>query len=179
VGLIEIKGQYQIRTNHPKIVLSIGIILVVSGAVLSVTGEPITTESPTPSPTPSPTQKITFTHPSDSEKVQMKDSIIGTAKNIPNGQQLWIAIYPHTALKYYPQKPVNIQNDGTWSLQVQFGEKDNAKEQFDIIAFLANESAQKELNEYINTSIKTKSWLGKDFLPDGVNIITQITVVRE
>jgi len=175
-----------------KYLIIFGFILLVAGCVLAIyypestTNQPISALTPVTAPTPTPTPislpenttKITFIHPLDSAKVQMKDNIRGTAENIPPGQQLWIGIYPHTALKYYPQKPFEIQNDGTWSFQVEFGEKDNVNEKFDIIAFLANESAQKELNDYINTSITTNTW-GKDFLPDGINIITQITVSRE
>jgi hypothetical protein len=124
------------------------------------------------------TADVKITYPSDSAIVNITETIIGTAKNIPEGQQLWIAIYPHTASKYYPQNPVSIESNGNWDLPVQFGGALNAGEKFDIIALLADDNAQKKLINYIETSEKAKLFKGVRILPDGSKIITKLTVIR-
>jgi hypothetical protein len=124
----------------------------------------------------SKTAEIRITYP-NSDPVQMKDTIIGTAKNIPDGQQLWIAIYPQGD-KFYPQNPIDVQNDGSWSLPVQFGEAQNVGAKFDIYAVLADKNAQKTLNNYTDESRNANSWKGMSELPDGTKTITKLTVAR-
>jgi hypothetical protein len=82
------------------------------------------------------------------------------------------------AYKYYPQNPVNVQSDGSWTLPVQFGGEENAGEKFDIYALLVDDNAQKELDKYIEESEKVKLWNGIRTLPDGTKIITKLTVTR-
>jgi len=107
----------------------------------------------------------------------MEDTINGTAKNIPNGQQLWIVIHIHGE-EFYPQKPVAVQNDGSWSLPVQFGGARDVGTKFDIYAVLADKNAQKVLNNYIDESTNANSWKGMSALPNGITTITQLTVTR-
>lgn len=123
-----------------------------------------------------PPPEIQITYPLNTAKI--KENATGNAKNIPEGQQLWIAIYPHTASKYYPQNPVSIKSDGSWDLPVQFGGAENAGEEFDIVAFLADDNAQKELIKYIKESEEAKFFDGIRILPDKNKIITKLTVIR-
>jgi hypothetical protein len=142
---------------------------------------PIATPTPIAAPTPiaTPTRaEISITYPSNSATVQMNEIITGTAKNIPDDQQLWIVIYPQSTYKYYPQNPVNIQGDGSWTLPVQFGRESNVGTKFDIVALLADKNAQKELNYYMDTSAKNGSYSGMGMLPDGTIEITNIRVTR-
>jgi len=132
----------------------------------------------TEEPTPKPTSDIRITHPSDSAMVNMTEIMIGNATNIPEDQKLWITIYPQTAHKYYPQNPVNIQNDGSWRLSIQFGGENNVGEKFDIVAVLADKNAQKVLNDYMEASAKAKFWKGMEELPDGTTEIIKFTVTR-
>lgn len=134
---------------------------------------------PEPKSTPAPLPaEITITYPSDLPKVNITETIHGTAKNIPEGQQLWIAIYPQTAFKYYPQNPVNIQSDGSWNVPAQFGGEKNVGEKFNIVAVLADKNAQKDLNTYMDFSENASSWSGMRELPDGTTKITNLTVIR-
>ena len=63
-------------------------------------------------------------------------------------------------------------------LHVQFGEAQNVGTKFDIYAVLADNNAQKELNNYMEISEKNKSWDGMRMLPAGTTKITKITVIR-
>ncbi len=128
--------------------------------------------------TSTPTQaEVSITYPLNSATVQMKETIAGTAKNIPDNQQLWIVIYPQDAYKYYPQNPVNVQSDGSWSLPVQFGEAQNVGK-YDLYAVLADNNAQKQLSDYITKSENAKSWDGMRILPSGTIEFIKITVTR-
>lgn len=132
-----------------------------------------TSETLTPPPA-----EITITYPSALPKVNITETIHGTAKNISEGQQFWIAVYPQTAFKYYPQNPVNIQSDGSWDVPAQFGGENNVGEKFDIVAVLADKNAQTELNKYMDASEKAVFWPGMRELPNGTTKITNLTVIR-
>jgi len=122
--------------------------------------------------------EIKIAYPLNSATVQMKETITGTAENIPDGQQLWIVIYPQDAYKYYLQNPVDFQSDGRWTLPVQFGEEQNVGTKFDLYAVLADNNAEKELNNYMTASENAKSYGGMRELPNGTTKITKLTVIR-
>lgn len=132
---------------------------------------------PTPTPTVASTQaEINITYPPDSSKVQMGETIKGTAANIPEGQQLWIVTRWYD--NYYPQNYVDIQSDGSWELPVQIGEGDSHGDYYDIMAVLADKNAQNEFNNYLNTFEKTGVFPEMRKLPDGSMVKVKVTVVR-
>ena len=119
--------------------------------------------------------KITF--PSDSSLVNIKETVTGTAQNIPEGQKLWILVYSVTANKFYPQSGnVNIIN-GEWLLTVGLGTKENIGETFKIIAVLADQESNEELMNYIYTGPST-GWPGMSSIPVGAKIVDEVTVTR-
>lgn len=133
---------------------------------------------PTPTKTPTLTSEIKITYPSNSSSVDMQETITGTAENIPEGQKLWILVYPLLAYKFYPQNPnVNIIN-GEWSMTIGIGAKDNGGETFKIIAVLADQEANGEFTSYINTGISTGSWPGMGSIPEGAKVVNEVTVTR-
>lgn len=110
--------------------------------------------------------------PKNSTSVPHKKTVFGTALNVPNGQQLWIAIYPQTELVYYPNGPIFIQEDGNWTESVQFGGVNDAGTNFDIIPFLADENAQKNIDVSLKKSEAIKE------LPYGTTEYQRVTVIR-
>jgi PGF-pre-PGF domain-containing protein len=119
--------------------------------------------------------EVNITSPLNTAKLH--DTITGTAKHIPEGQALWILIYPYTAAKYYPQSAVSTQTED-WALPVQFGQENSTGTKFDIIAILANQTAQDKLNIYYNESKANISWEGIPTLPEGAINLTRVTVTR-
>ncbi len=109
--------------------------------------------------------------------VQIRDTVSGTAKDISEGKQLWILIYPKNALKYYPHQ-VDIKNDGSWKFTAQFGQEHNVGDKYDILAVLADKNASNNFATYINTAADN-NWPGMENLPEGTDEITTITVIRE
>ena len=164
-----------------KTLLSIGVVIIIIASLLltSISGcYAKSVNTPKSAQVSTLSKQISITYPSDSATVQMKETLAGTAKKIPKGKHLWIAIYPQNAYKYYPQNPVTVQSDGSWTLPVQFGEEVHSGVKFDICAILADNNAHKELSKYIKASEKAKSWDGIKFLPRGTKIITKLTVKR-
>jgi hypothetical protein len=122
--------------------------------------------------------KINITYPLNGAEVNIKETVDGTAENIPEGYKFWILVYPQAANKFYPQnKNVNIIN-GHWSSSIGLGTKDNSGEKFNIIAVLANEEAHKELTNYTDIGIKDNYWPGMDSIPQGAWVCDEVTVTR-
>lgn len=147
----------------------------------SVTPTPESTLTPTlePTPEPTPTQtqaEINITYPLDSTDVQMKETVKGTATNIPEGRQIWIVTRWYD--NYYPQNYVDIQSDGSWELPVQIGEGDSHGSTYDIMAVLADKNAQNDFNNYLNTFEKTGVWPEMRELPDGSKVKAKVIVGR-
>lgn len=149
--------------------------------------EPTPTPTPETNPKPTPTTptltpaastktEINITYPLDSKDVQMKETVKGTATNIPEGQQLWIVIRFEN--KYFPQNYVDIKSDGSWELPVQIGEGNMGGSTYDIEAVLADKNAQNEFNNYLNTFEKTGVWPEMTKLPDGSKVKVKVSVGR-
>jgi len=122
--------------------------------------------------------EINFTYPSNATIVNMKETVSGTAKNIPSGYKLWILVHPLATNNLYPQKGnVQIINE-KWSIPIEIGIKENAGEQFEIIAALADEKAHEEFTNYINTGKNTGYWPGMNNIPDGAGVYDEVIVTR-
>lgn len=134
-----------------------------------------TSISQTLTPIPLPEVRINY----DSNTVQINENISGTAKNIPDGYELWILVYPYAANRYYPQHDkVNIQN-GEWSLPVGIGTEDNVGYKFDIIAVLADKEARAEFTSYIINCENTDKWPGMKKIPVGAKVYDRVIVIRK
>jgi PKD repeat protein len=108
----------------------------------------------------------------------IQQTITGTAKNIPNGYNLWILVYPYPAHRYYPQSgKMTIQN-GKWSIPIYIGVSDNVGVKFNILAVLANKQANDKFKAYIQTGEKTNNWPGMVGIPSGSKVYDKITVTR-
>jgi hypothetical protein len=199
VALVRVGGKFILHVANPKTVLIIGTLLVVAGLISAITGipdrsselegTPTPTATPTPSTTSTPTEiptltsgvkipEVKITYPSNTAAVNIQETVTGTARNVPEGQKLWILVYPPAANKFYPQSQnVNIVSE-EWSTPIGIGTKDNVGEIFDIVAVLADQKAQEELTNYINTGVKNNSWSGMDSIPDGALVYDKITVTR-
>jgi len=124
------------------------------------------------------TTEVGITYPYNNATVEIKEMVEGTSQNIPEGQVIWIIVYPYLVDRYYPyNEPADIQANGEWASLVGIGIKEDAgkKFKFDIIAVLANEEAQDEFNIYFTQAI----WGGIEKLPKGALIYDRVTVTRK
>jgi len=111
------------------------------------------------------------------QKAYIEEDITGTATNIPDGYKLWILVYPNTAQKYYPQHDSIKIQDGKWSIKIRLGNENNTGEKFDIVAIIADEKANNELESYMD-SCANGYCPGLYDLPEGTSIKDSIEVTR-
>ena len=127
--------------------------------------------------------EVEITSPSDGDTVSMVEDLEGTSKDIPEGDELWIMVYPDGVNRYYPQDkrdlPIIPMANGDWTAKAIIGcETDHGRE-FKLFAVLANETANAEILEYLDECIENGSWPGLEQLPDGAEIYDYVTVIRE
>ncbi len=115
---------------------------------------------------------------STSNTVDIKEDMSGIAKNIPEGDEIWIFVHPHTVNKYYPERSSAVIQNGEWSLSVGIGSENDAGKEFDIIVVLADTNAQEEINTYFAECEKTGEWPGMDNIPDSAKEYDRIAVTR-
>jgi hypothetical protein len=119
----------------------------------------------------------TITAPKDNAIVSMNESVTGTVKGIPAGYTMFLVVLSNTT--YYPQGyPINMSKDGSWSSRAYFGGENDSGMMFDLMAVVADAKATKELNTYITTANKNKSYPGIKALPKGVTEFARVKVKR-
>ena len=129
---------------------------------------------------PPPPPEIEITYPHDNDTVEISETVEGTSQNIPEGQVIWIVVYPHPVDRYYPYNdPADIQVNGEWASLVVIGVEEDAGMKFDIIAVLADESAQDTFDAYLKQAEATNNWSGLDAIPSGAVIYGRVTVTRK
>jgi len=126
--------------------------------------------------------KIKIIYPLDNQTVPIPLKVTGTYQNLSQEQKIYSVIYSTDVARYYPQlNPVIAQSDNTWSCDVSVGLDNNRDKgkKFTINAVLADKSAQKELNIYIDRVKDTNDSQGLKSLPAGTKICSVVTVHRE
>jgi len=121
---------------------------------------------------PSSEPSVIITYPSKDDYVNIREWVSGTAHNIPAGYKLWIVVRWDSL--YFPMLDgVQIRPDGTWMYDTSIGKQDDAGKNFEIIAVLADGSAQAKVNEWY----QRHSDLHR--LPDGMTPYSTVTVTRK
>jgi len=119
--------------------------------------------------------------PGAESKVSVVTTIQGTACNIPHDQELWILIVPDGVTGYYPQLPgpVMITNEGKWSTSVHVGldQPSEIGKGFELDVALANQDGSTAIHAYFNQA--GSNFSGLDPLPDGIQLISQVHVIRK
>jgi hypothetical protein len=133
---------------------------------------PMLTISPTPTP------EIRFTYPNEEDKFPLATghTVEGTASNVPDDLSLWIVTVAPDNMRY-PNTPVVIYKD-TWSAKIWIGRTpENIGEMFYIYAILADEKADKELQDYMDECRRKGSWPGLHSLPKGAKVYAKVMVI--
>lgn len=132
------------------------------------------------------TQTITRTTKPDIEiihpvtRTNWLENIGGTAKNIPDGYELWILVYSQEKQQYYPYTKVVPKYD-EWVIPVTIGFKDDEDKEFDIVAVLADKKAQDRFNDYLVTVEENEANIysqGIYLIPDGAKEYSRVTLTR-
>ncbi len=124
--------------------------------------------------------EVSVKYPPNNSTVEIKEMIQGTSQRISKGQEIWIVVYPHITDRYYPQNgPADVEVGGEWASLTIIGVETDTSMKFDIIAVLADETAQDTFNDYLSKSQADQSWEGLEKLPSGAAIYDRVTVTRE
>jgi len=127
-----------------------------------------------------PTTEVEITYPYDDDTVKIREMVQGTSQKIPEGQAIWIIVYPHVVGRYYPQdNPTDVQANGDWTSLIYIGIKEDVNRKFDIIAVLADKRAQDAFNAYFKKAKDKKTWPGLERLLEDATIYDRITVTRK
>jgi hypothetical protein len=108
--------------------------------------------------------RVTITFPLNNSNVGRNSTIEGTSNDIPDGEVIWVIVYVPKVKLYYPMLvPAILQPNGSWSSFATFGGPKDIDEKFEIVAVLANQNAQNEINT-------------NDAYPEGISSIPVGTV---
>ena len=129
----------------------------------------------------SPAQNVHIISPGAESAVPVVTIIQGTACNIPPGQELWILIVPDGVTGYYPQLPgpVIVTSEGKWSTSVHVGldQPGEIGKGFELNVALANQDGSTAIHAYFNQA--GSNFKGLDPLPGGIQLISQVHVIRK
>jgi hypothetical protein len=99
---------------------------------------------------------------------------------VPERWKIWISVQPQGLARHFPQLPVTLQADGSWSAaEVNVGEtRTLARGQtFKVYAVLADEQHSREISEYLtggnNLGLDLSRWNERSY-----RVLDNITIVR-
>ena len=119
---------------------------------------------------------IHITAPFNDQMVNLRQQVLGSYKQIPAGQTLWVVVAPFSTSQYFPQQsPAVIQPNGTWSSLTFIGSPADAGRAFDIFLVLANQQGQQALMAYLAGQTQN----GLSNLPPGATVVDKVTVWRK
>jgi len=131
-------------------------------------------------PPPPPTTVAKITQPINGDKIDQKEVVKGTSQKVPSEQKIWVVIFIHKVVRYYPQNnPADIQANGDWASVTYFGIQSDVGLKFDILAVTADKSVQDAFNKYLKEARDKNSYPGLEQLPKEAIIQDRITVVRK
>lgn len=173
---------------------AIGIILVgISAAVAASSVNRIDDHTPTPTisnptatATPTPSVNVTITFPTEGSQVSRMTTVNGTASNIPPGKELWLLIESKAVKGYYPQggttgtpSPIVVSSSGTWNRDAYIGQDNDSGRQFVLYIALVDQEGRAAIDRYFASGASSNSYTPIYSLPNGIQILTQVSVIRK
>jgi hypothetical protein len=114
--------------------------------------------------------------PYNDQVINLRQQVLGSYKEIPAGQTLWVVVGPYNSALYFPQpKPAVIQPNGAWSSLTFIGAPTDTGRAFDILLVLVDMQGQQGFNTYLAGNPQN----GMDSLPPGTTIVDKVTVWRK
>ncbi len=126
-------------------------------------------------------RSVTITFPASGSSVPQWVTIQGAACHIPQKKELWLLVVAVDIKGYYPQTggPIRVARDGTWSAGARIGSddpKDSGKEHV-VHTGLADPDGRAAIDAYFRRGKRNK-WEPLDPLPRGIQLMSQVRVVR-
>jgi hypothetical protein len=99
-----------------------------------------------------PASSVTITYPYNETTVLPVVNVVGSSQSIPAGYSVWIVVYvPIVAFghQFFPMSDaVQVYADGSWNYTTYLGGENDAGNRFDIIAVMADQTAQETIGAY-------------------------------
>lgn len=122
---------------------------------------------------------VEFTYPQDGDTVDMSETVEGASEDIPDGYTLWVVVYPYGVYRYHPQNYlINFMANGDWFAEAIVGSEIDQGLKFNLFAVLADETANREINDYFEQCERDQNWPGLEELPEGAVIYDRVNVMR-
>lgn len=178
LGFIYVKSSEDKSSEDKRKLYSVVVVVLISAGVVSLIANNYNNGLPPTAGTPT---EVKITSPLDGALVGATEPVKGTVRGIPERNEIWIFVHPHTVNKYYPQRSSAVIQNGEWSLPspVGIGSDNDDGKKFDIIAVLADKEAQEEINTYFKTCEESGQWPGMDEIPVSAKEYNRITVTRK
>jgi hypothetical protein len=122
---------------------------------------------------------VTIVSPSEGAKVDQFVTIDGESQLLPANTVIWVVVYLPVTGRYYPQNfPADVQANGEWSSTAYIGQQNESGLDADIIAVVADGSAQNAFKTYLLEAKDKNDFSGLERLPKGATIYDRVSVVR-
>jgi hypothetical protein len=129
---------------------------------------------------PEPSTEVEISYPYNQSQVERTETIRGTSQAIPDGSVIWVVAIPQQVGRYYPQNyPADVEAQGNWSSITYIGIEGDGGKKFDILAVVADRTAQDAFNAYLADARDKSDWPGLEKLPEGATVYARITVTRK
>jgi uncharacterized lipoprotein YmbA len=126
--------------------------------------------------------KIEILQPRNQDYVPYQTQISGRYEGNLARRNLWVIVHPQGADRYYPQRPAEMREDGSWFVMAHFGQNtlEEGGKAFDIFVYLADSQADQVLREYVKKADETGIWPGVLSLPSGsIQVGDPVRVIRQ
>lgn len=124
--------------------------------------------------------EVRITVPKDGETVSKDQEVDGTSWKLPADKVIWVVVINTENGQYFPMpQAATVDESGNWSSSGSIGTDSDITIDMEIIALLADKTAQKEFNDYILSAKSQDNPNGMDALPGGATVMDRITITRK
>jgi len=125
---------------------------------------------------------ITITTPVEGGNASQSTIVRGTACHIPPNKKLWLFVTQGGVTLYYPQPggPIQVSSDGKWNRAAFLGQPgsiDVGKE-FVVYATLVDGEGEVPIQHFFDVGQRSGKFIPLDPLPEGIDIVSQVRVIR-
>lgn len=185
VGALCFLSALFIKKNTQKVILGfIGITLLLYGGFSYGAIDPVpkieTYKTGNKVEVNYPVEKVQVTSPVDGDVLSCRVLTMGVYPESME-KDIWVLIKPSDD-KYYPQSDytnASYKEKGNWQVVTRFG--GDKGESYDLLVYEADSSASMFFNKTIEQWKSANDYQGieKENLPEGINLVDQITVTTE
>lgn len=129
---------------------------------------------------PAATTEVKIESPKNGAVATMDEQVRGSSWKVPSGQVIWVILYKPETQKYYPHADsADVADNGEWTSPGTIGGLEDITVDIEIVAVLANNSAQSALGEHVLQNKGKEQPEGMTSIPAGAKIYDRITVTRK